>query len=90
MTKSVEVKHEQNCWVILYKDVDNEEFKVHGDVFLCERAASEIARSMAITYATEFQKKAEYVTEGYDFVCRVRPYAEWRVQKKQIMVPHDG
>jgi hypothetical protein len=87
MAKSIEVQHESDCWIILFKDAEHTEFTVHTDVFLKEETAKEIATALATSYATEFGKKMEPFVVGYEFICKVRPNAEWRVQRKKLLVP---
>jgi hypothetical protein len=87
MAKSTTVEHESKCWIILFKDAEHAEYKAHNDVFLEEEMANSVATMLATSYAKEFHKNAEFAEAGFEYVCKVEPFAEWRVQQKRILIP---
>jgi len=58
MAKTMNVQHEAQCWVILYKEAEHPEYTVFGDVYLAERDATNAATALAEAYAKDSQQKA--------------------------------
>jgi len=89
MANTMTVKHEAQCWVILYKEAKHPEYTVFSDVYLAKRDATNVARELAKAYAKDSQQKVTYSTRGFEFTAKVGPSAIWRVQAKRVILPSE-
>ncbi len=87
MAKTMNVQHEAQCWIILYKEAQHPEYTVFGDVYLAECDAVNMATALAEGYAKDSHQKAVHATVGHEFTATVGPLAIWKVQAKRVILP---